>query len=397
MYAGIKQRLVTSTEGTMTDRYQQLTEEILSLADVTINGKDPWDIHVHDSRFFRRAITEGELGLGESYMDGWWDTPQLDELINRILRARLDEKTRRSWPTLLKPALTLAINLQSKSRAFIIGQRHYDLGNELFTHMLDKRMNYSCAYWENVNSLDEAQELKLELVCRKLHLQIGMRVLDIGCGWGAFGKYAAEHYGATVLGITVSKQQVELGRKLCEGLPVEFRLMDYRDVGGTFDRVVSIGMIEHVGYRNYRTYFEVARKSLSDDGLFLLHTIGGNRSVQSIGPWTHKYIFPNGMLPSVAQLGKAIEGLFVMEDWHSFGHYYDQTLMAWYENVTSSWKRLSDRYDERFYRMWKFYLLSSAGAFRARRNQLWQIVLSKDGIAGGYEPVRYSNAVISQS
>jgi cyclopropane-fatty-acyl-phospholipid synthase len=215
-----------------------------------------------------------------------------------------------------------------------------------------------------------------------------MHVLDIGCGWGAFGRYAAERHGATVVGITVSKQQVELGKKLCEGLPVEFRLMDYRAVDDTFDRIVSVGMIEHVGYKNYRKYFEIANKCLANDGLFLLHTIGGNRSVTSINRWTHKYIFPNGMLPSVTQLGKAIEGLFVMEDWHSFGQYYDKTLMAWYQNVTSNWKGLADRYDDRFYRMWKYYLLSSAGAFRARRNQVWQIVLSKQGIPGGYQSVR---------
>ena len=372
----------------MNDNYQQLTKEILGLADITINGKSPWDIQVNDDRFFRRVLTDGALGLGESYMDGWWDTSQLDKFIDNVLRARLDEKIRRAWSTLLKLSLAKAVNLQSRRRAFIIGERHYDLGNELFLNMLDKRMNYSCAYWENVNSLDEAQEKKLDLICRKLHLKSGMRILDIGCGWGAFGKYAAEQYGVTVLGITVSKQQVELGRKLCEGLPVELRLMDYRDVEGTFDRIVSVGMIEHVGYKNYRTYFEVAHRCLIDDGMFLLHTIGGNRSATSINPWTHKYIFPNGMLPSVAQLGKAMEGLFVMEDWHSFGQYYDRTLIAWYQNVTSNWEKLSNRYDNRFYRMWKYYLLSSAGAFRARRNQLWQIVLSKHGVVGGYEPVR---------
>ncbi|MGA9118384.1 MAG: cyclopropane fatty acyl phospholipid synthase, partial [Bacteroidota bacterium] len=293
-----------------------------------------------------------------------------------------------AWSTLLRIPLVRLTNFQSSSRAFIIGERHYDLGNELFVRMLDKRMNYSCAYWENADTLDAAQEKKLDLICRKLRLQPGMRVLDIGCGWGAFGKYAAEHYGVIVVGITVSKHQIDLGRVLCKGLPVTLQLMDYRTVQGTFERIVSVGMIEHVGYKNYRPYFEVAHKCLTDDGLFLLHTIGGNRSVSSIDPWTNKYIFPNGMLPSIAQLGKAMEGLFVMEDWHSFGQYYDRTLMAWYHNVTKAWEKLKDRYDYRFYRMWKYYLLSSAGSFRARRNQLWQIVLSKRGMAGGYQSIR---------
>ena len=372
----------------MSPRPQKIVEGILDLAGVSVNGDHPWDIQVRDPRFFRRAITEGELGVGESYMDGWWDVPQLDEFISRILRARLDEKFRNAWSFAIQSFVARVVNLQSIRRAFIIGERHYDLGNELFVRMLDRRMNYSCAYWDGVNTLDEAQERKLDLICRKLLLLPGMRILDIGCGWGAFGKYAAERYGATVVGITVSKQQVELGKKLCEGLPVEFRLMDYRAVEDTYDRIVSVGMIEHVGYKSYRRYFKVAHACLADDGLFLLHTIGGNRSVTAINRWTNKYIFPNGMLPSVAQLGEAMEGLFVMEDWHSFGQHYDKTLMAWYRNITSNWKDLAVRYDERFYRMWKYYLLSSAGSFRARRNQVWQIVLSKHGVTGGYQAVR---------
>ena len=372
----------------MNNRYRILAEELLGLAGVTVNGRNPWDIQVYDERFFGRVLTNGELGLGESYMDGWWDVQQLDEFINKVLRTQLDKKIRRSWPTLLKLAMARVVNLQSQRRAFIIGKRHYDLGNDLFLNMLDKRVNYSCAYWENATTLDEAQEKKLNLLCRKLYLQRGMRVLDIGCGWGAFGKYAAEHYGVSVVGVTVSQQQMKLGRKLCEGLPVEFRLMDYRDLEGSFDRIVSVGMIEHVGYKNYRTFFDVIDKCLKNDGLFLLHTIGANQSSTSVNAWTDKYIFPSGMLPSVAQLANTFEDLFVMEDWHSFGQHYDRTLMTWYQNFTANWEKIKDRYDERFYRMWKFYLLSSAGSFRARHIQLWQAVLSKHGMAGGYQAVR---------
>jgi cyclopropane-fatty-acyl-phospholipid synthase len=373
----------------MNKKYKKIAEEILGLAEVKINGSNPWDIRIHNDEFYRRAITEGELGIGESYMDGWWDAEKVDELIYKILIAQLDEKIQRKFSILVRLFTKRLFNLQSKRRAFIIGEKHYDLGNELFQNMLDKRMNYSCAYWKDAGSLDEAQKNKLELICRKLYLKPGMRVLDIGCGWGAFGKYAAEKYNSEVVGITVSKEQVELGRKLCGGLPVEIRLMDYRDVNGKYDRIVSVGMIEHVGYKNYKTFFEVANKCLKDDGLFLLHTIGNIKSVKTHNLWTNKYIFPNGMLPSVAQLGKAIENLFVMEDWHNFGIDYDKTLMEWFNNFVMNWYKIKNKYSERFFRMWKYFLLSSAGSFRSRRrDQLWQIVLSKNGILGGYQSIR---------
>jgi len=372
----------------MNGKYKQLVEEITGMAGIKINGSNPWDIQVHDDRFYKRAITEIELGMGESYMDGWWDVERLDELIYRLVKADLQQKLKRNFKVTLQLAGFWLINMQARRRAFEVGVKHYDLGNDLFQTMLDKRMNYSCAYWKNAANLDEAQENKLELICRKLQLERGMKVLDIGCGWGAFGKYAAEKYGVKTVGITVSEQQVKLGRKLCEGLPVEFRLMDYRDINEKFDRIVSVGMIEHVGYKNYRTYFEIARKSLKEDGLFLLHTIGEIRSVKSTDAWTHKYIFPNGMLPSVAQLSRAVEGLFVIEDLHNFGADYDETLMAWFGNFENGWENLKDKYDEKFYRMWKYFLLSSAGSFRARHNQLWQFVLSPKGVAGGYVSVR---------
>ena len=370
-------------------KYKSLVGMLFGLANIEINGSNPWDIKVHNERFYKRAVTEVELGLGESYMDGWWDVDKLDEMIYRIVRADLQNKVKHNYKVALQLAGFWLINMQTRRRAFIIGKRHYDLGNELFRKMLDKRMNYSCAYWKNATTLDEAQENKLDLICNKLILKPGMRVLDIGCGWGAFGKYASEKYDVEVVGITVSKEQVELGKELCKGLPVEFRLQDYREVNEKFDKIVSVGMIEHVGYRNYRQYFEIAKRNLKDDGLFLLHTIGDIRSLKSTDAWTHKYIFPNGMLPSIAQLGKAIEGLFVMEDWHNFGADYDKTLMAWYENFEANWKLIKSNYDDRFYRMWKYFLLSSAGACRARsKNQLWQIVLSKNGVLGGYNSFR---------
>lgn len=370
-------------------KYKRLVKQLLDFAGVQINGNRAYDIQIKDERFYKRVITEVELGMGESYMDGWWESERLDELIYKIVRADLLNKVKHNYKIALQLLGFYLINMQSRRRAFIIGEKHYDLGNELFIDMLDKRMNYSCAYWKDANTLDEAQENKLDLVCRKLYLEPGMRVLDIGCGWGGFCKYAAEKYKVKVTGITVSREQASLGTEMCKGLPVEIKLQDYREINEKFDRIVSVGMIEHVGYKNYREYFKIAEKNLTGDGLFLLHTIGDVLSVKSTDAWTHKYIFPNGMLPSIAQLSKAIEGLFIIEDIHNFGSYYDTTLLSWYKNVEEKKEKIINKYGERFYRMWKYFLLSSAGAFRARnKNQLWQIVLSKKGVLGGYNSIR---------
>lgn len=216
----------------------------------------------------------------------------------------------------------------------------------------------------------------------------GMKVLDIGCGWGGFAKYAAEKYNVKALGITVSQEQVEFARASCQGLPVEIRLQDYRDLKEKFDGIISIGMFEHVGVRNYTTHMKVVHRCLASDGLFLLHTIAGNSSVNTTDPWINKYIFPNSMLPSAKQITSAAEGLFVLEDSHSFGPHYDNTLMAWHSNFKKNWDKIKDAYDERFCRMWTYYLLSCAGTFRSRSNQLWQIVFSKDGVEGGYQSIR---------
>ncbi|CAM4451060.1 MAG: Cyclopropane-fatty-acyl-phospholipid synthase [Legionella sp.] len=364
---------------------QNVIDDLLLLAGVKPNGKEPWDPQIHNEEFYIRILNEGTLGLGESYMDGWWDCSQLDQFFDRILVADIENKVKLNqwlWPKLL---LLRLFNHQSKKRALIVGQRHYDLGNDLFLAMLDQRMNYTCGYWLNATDLDMAQCNKLELSCQKLKLKPGMRVLDIGCGFGSFAKYAAENYGVSVVGITISKEQREYAQNNCAGLPVEIRFQDYRDIHERFDRIVSLGMFEHVGYLNYRAYMQKVADCLQDDGLFLLHTIGNNITTSFCEPWINKYIFPNGMLPSMRQISNAVEGLFMMENWANFGAYYDNTLMAWHENFEQHWPALQSQYDERFYRMWRYYLLSCAGAFRARSMQLWQIVLSKHGVRGGYE------------
>jgi cyclopropane-fatty-acyl-phospholipid synthase len=367
---------------------ESILQELLEPADIRFNGKRPWDIRVHNRSFFDAVLADLSLALGETYMDGWWDCDALDDLFTRIMGAGLDCKVSLS-PRLLWCRLKAAlIGAPGRKRAFEIGRRHYDIGNDLFSVMLDRWMNYSCAYWNNAETLDQAQEAKMDLICRKLNMEPGQRVLDIGCGWGGLAAYAAKHFDVRVVGVTVSREQVKLARQMCAGLPVTIEFKDYREVRGMFDRIVSVGMFEHVCARNYRTFMSAVRRCLQPDGLFLLHTIAANRSTYECDPWIARYIFPNSMLPSAGQITSAAEGILVIEDWHSFGPDYDPTLMAWHANFTRNWHRLKETYDKRFFRMWTYYLLMCAGAFRARSNQLWQVVFSKDGLKTGYVSIR---------
>lgn len=371
-----------------TNRAKAYIQGILAPAGISIDGDRPYDIRINHDGFYQRVLRDGSLGFGEAYMDGWWECERIDEFFFRLMPTGPEKKIKKD-PTLLLFMLGWVIfNPGRKSRAYQVGKRHYDIGNELYEQMLDRRMVYSCGYWKDATTLDEAQEAKLDLICRKLGLKAGDRVLDIGCGWGSFAKYAAERYGAEVVGITVSKEQAAYGRELCRGLPVEIGFMDYREVDGRFDHVVSVGMFEHVGYKNYRTYMEKVRACLEYDGLFLLHTIGSNTSQMGRDLWYNKYIFPNSMIPSMKQISASSEGLFVVEDLHNFGFHYYPTLMEWFRNFDTNWGKLKGRYDDRFYRMWKYYLLSFAGIFKARHHQVWQIVLSRKGVSGGYRSLR---------
>lgn len=376
--------------GTRFKRFKQAIEELLKDADVLIDGSRPWDIAVHDERFYRRLLTDGSLGLGESYMDGWWDCEKIDDLITRLLSAGLREKIQpRKFLYLF--LLAHLMNPQRKAKAYEVGEQHYDRGNDIFENMLDPRMTYTCAYWSgrpSPNGLDQAQEAKLDLICRKLQLRPGQHVLDIGCGWGSFMIYAAEKYGVSATGVTVSKEQVELGRKRAGKLPVIFELKDYREISGSYDHIVSLGMFEHVGPRNHRTFMEVTDRALKNDGLFLLHTAGRTNAATLPDPWSGKYIFPNTLCPCLGEIASSTNGLFVMEDWHSFGADYDKTLQAWEQNFEAAWPVLKIKYSERFRRMWRYYLLAAAGASRSRTGQVWQIIFSKKGIPGGYQPVR---------
>jgi len=364
-------------------RFQTRLQSLLAEADIGLDGARPWDLRIHQPDLPARLLAGGSLALGESYMDGAWDVDSLDGFLYRLLTAGIDRRVH-GFADLRLAVLARVFNLQRGRRSYEVGERHYDLGNDLYQAMLGKRLVYSCGYWRDARDLDAAQEAKLDLCCRKLGLQAGMRLLDIGCGWGELLRFAAQRYGVSGVGVTISVEQAAFARELCAGLPVEIRVQDYRELDGVFDRIVSVGMFEHVGFKNYAGYCEVARRCLAGEGLFLLHTIGANSSRSHTDPWIGKYIFPNSMLPSAVQLTAALEGRFVIEDWHNFGADYDLTLQAWRDNIEAAWARLPSRYDERFRRMWRYYLAGSMASFRARLIQLWQVVLSPHGVPGGY-------------
>ncbi|GHE19800.1 cyclopropane fatty acyl phospholipid synthase [Halomonas urumqiensis] len=360
-------------------RARRVVEQLLEGSGVALNGSAPQDIHVYHPDVFSRVLHQGTLGLGEAYMDGWWECESIDDMACRLLRHGLGERAHNRSERLMYRLQSGFFNLQSRARAYIVGEAHYDLGNDLFQRMLDPTMCYSCGYWKQADTLHAAQVAKLELACRKLDLRPGMRVLDIGCGWGSFAEHAAGRHGVEVVGLTISREQARLARQRCEGLPVDIRLEDYRDHAGRndYDRIVSIGMFEHVGHRNYETFFHSVERHLEEDGLFLLHTIGSNTSDISADPWINKYIFPNGILPSAMHIARASESHLLIEDWQNFGPDYDHTLMAWLANFDAHWHEVAHRYNERTRRMFRYYLSVCAGAFRSRDLQLWQIVFSR--------------------
>jgi cyclopropane-fatty-acyl-phospholipid synthase len=356
-------------------------------AGITLDGPNPWDPQVRNPRMFERLAVRGALGAGESYMDGDWECERLDELTARLIRSGLYSQ----WESYssISPGNLLAhlVNRQSRRAARRNVEAHYEIGNDVFAATLGPTMSYTCGYWAEAKTLDEAQEAKHEMACQKLQFTSGLHTLDIGCGWGGFSRHVAERHQAQVTGITLSKSQAEFARESCQGLPVTIRLEDFRDVRGRFERIVALGVIEHAGPKNHRAFFRKVHENLAPDGLFLLQTIGCLRTSPGTDRWIDRYIFPNAVIPSASQLQQASEGLLVMEDWHNFGADYDRTLMAWHANFEGAWPALRERYDERFRRMWRYYLLTCAASFRVRRNQLWQIVFSRHGVPGGYRRI----------
>jgi len=358
---------------------KRLVETMLGQAGIQPGGSAPWDIRIHDERLYDRIVSEKNLGLGNGYVEGWWDCPRVDSFIWKVLSAGLNTRLHAHLKLLVRAIPSYILNMQTRRGATKVAREHYDLGNDLFFSFLDPYRQYSCGYFKDTRELDQAQIAKMEMICRKLDLSSRDHVLDIGCGWGGLAKYMATQYGCRVTGINISKEQIEYARTFCKGLPVEILDQDYRDVRGSFDKIVSVGMFEHVGSKNYRCFMEQAHSLLKKHGIFLLHTIGGNAVNSTCDPWITRYIFPHGMLPSMAQIARACEDVFVIEDVHNIGPHYDPTLLAWHKGFMAHWEGLKERYGEAFRRMWEYYLLSCAGAFRARDIQVWQVVMTEVG------------------
>ena len=362
-------------------------EQFADTAGITLNGSADWDIQIHNPALFRRIALLGSLGLGDSYVDGWWDCQRLDLMFERLISALKKRPPLAHLPDLLLRASQLLYNQQTRRRSRKVAYAHYNVGNDLYRRMLDQRMIYSCGYWANAETLDDAQYAKLDMACRKLELARGETLLDIGCGWGGMAKFAAEHYGVKVTGVTISSEQAKLATEACKGLPVDIRLIDYRAVTGKFDKIVSIGMFEHVGPRNYLTYMQHAHRLIADDGLFLLHTIGSSQR-SGADPWIAKHIFPNSRIPQLHQVTDAAMDLWRVEDLHNFGPDYAATLRAWHDNFEHHWAELSAHYDERFRRKWRYYLLCCSGAFSARSLELWQLVMRPFASCKPYRSLR---------
>ena len=370
---------------------------IFDESEIEINGPNRCDIQIRDPRFYNRLMSDGSLGLGESYMDAWWDVEDLEEFLYRILlwRHKHFNSPQLRWARIWFDVKRFLFNLQTPLRAKRVIDVHYDLPADLYQDMLGETMAYSCAYWKDANSLDQAQRNKLDLICRKLELRPSDRVLDLGCGFGSFSRYAAENYGCSVVAVTLSNSQAGYAREFCKNLPVEIYVTDYRNVaeysgGKNFDKVASIAMFEAIGRKNFRSHMEIINQVLPETGIWLLHTIGDN--ICSSDPWLEKYIFPNGELPTVGQISDSIRALFDLEDFHNFGLDYQRTLAAWEVNFRKKWEVIQDRnvklFTERFFRMWIYYLKSCQAAFRSRNMLLWQLVMSKGYFSQGYQSVR---------
>ena len=362
-------------------------QKLLSYADIALDGSRAFDPQVHDTSVYRDALWWGSLGLGDAYVAGKWDCDRLDEFFSRVLSAKLEHKVGMLADGILWFRDKL-LNLQSIQRALQVGEHHYDLGNTLYERMLGNSMAYSSAYYgAGATALDEAQIAKFDLICKRLELAPGMKILEIGCGWGTFAAYAAKKYGVHVTGVTVSKEQLAYAKDHCKGLSVEFYFGDYRtlpqEFQATFDRAVSVEMIEAVGPKNLRTYMSVVQTMLKPNGTFLVQAIIG---LGQPDVWISTRIFPNGVLPSMSQITTSMQNLFHIRDTEYFGSDYDRTLMAWDENFRANWNNLCELkdkdgaklYNERFYRMWRYYLSVCAGSFRAKKIDVCHLVLTRE-------------------
>jgi cyclopropane-fatty-acyl-phospholipid synthase len=341
---------------------------------------------LHDPTLPRRIVLSPDMGVGEGYMDGTL-TIEGDDVYG-FLSLAIKNIAAQGQPWFRRPLEALRLlkrrldqfNPVSRARANVA--HHYDLSGELYDLFLDEDRNYSCAYFARPDmTLEEAQAAKKHHIARKLLIEPGMRVLDIGCGWGGMGLTLARDFGARVTGVTLSREQHEMAnaRAEKEGLAdkVRFELMDYRDVKGRFDRIVSIGMFEHVGVPHYDAYFSTVKRLLADDGIALIHTIGRSEPPGTTSPWILKYIFPGGYCPAMSEAVAAVERQgFVTTDVEVWRLHYAETLREWSRRFEASIDRARALYDERFCRMWRYYLIASELTFRLNDQVVFQFQMT---------------------
>jgi len=374
----------------MSKKSEQKVRELLLTSNIEVDGDNPQDIQVHDTSVYDRWLRDGSLGIGESYMEGLWSSNALDQTMKQLIdnMDELESRVKKS-PSLILYTLKLKfLNLQNKIGAKRVIEKHYNDDVNLFSEMLDSYMQYTCGYWNRgAKDLEVAQRNKMQLIAEKLHLKPGMQILDMGSGFGGLSYFLATEYDVRVTAVTLSENQHEWATCNFAHPNITFILGDYRDImSGEYDRIVSVGLLEHIGIKNYQLFFKKVFSLLKPEGIYLLHTIGSARTTTSTDQWIDKYIFPGGQLPSFKQIVDSIEEPFVIEDWHNFGENYSQTLHAWHHNLKKDWQiKTSSILTDKEFRMWEYYLLSCAGNFEARSSvQLWQIVICKNGVQGGY-------------
>ena len=344
-------------------------------------------LRIRDSGAERRLALNPELALGELYMDGRVDFPgdTLAEFMS-LINNNWHEFRGNPWVGGLAGVRRFMHRIRERNDRFRARRNvahHYDLNEHLYRLFLDRDMQYSCAYFETPDmSLDEAQIAKKRHIAAKLALKPGQRVLDIGSGWGGLGLYLAQNFDVDVTGVTLSQEQLRVSNRRAEEQRVadrvRFLLKDYREIAGSFDRIVSVGMFEHVGLNNFGEFFGAVRRLLTDDGIALLHTIGKKTDPGPINAWMERYIFPGAYLPALSELAPVIERhQFWLTDLEVLRLHYADTLAAWHKRFQAKRAEIAKLYDERFCRMWEFYLQACEVSFRQGDFVVFQLQLAK--------------------
>jgi cyclopropane-fatty-acyl-phospholipid synthase len=360
--------------------------EVAGVPDTVFNH-----LNVSDDSVWYDIITKANLGIAEGYMHGKIDVDPLPLFLSLLNDTSIGTRRKEKFDVLgmvigaiEAPTQMMGwlFNLQTKELSSRVTKQHYDAGNDLYEVMLGPSMSYTCAYWKDAENLDQAQEAKFNLIMRKLELQPGMKVADLGMGWGTAAAYMHKHGKVNVTGVSLSEKQVEWAQNNLVKDGLRFIWSDYRehcedpDIVGTYDRIYSIGMFEHIGPKNYEPFFKCIKALLKPDGLAVVHTIGEPDFVAASDQFLEKYIFPGAVIPTLPMATKAFEHHFILEDFQNFGHDYSKTLAAWHVNSLKFFRENPNAYSPEFQRMWEYYLKMCEALFELRINQLWHFVLS---------------------